>query len=50
MNLHSIGNNLKGLGSLPKEERPKVGKLANQVKVKIEHAMYVKGSASLSRG
>ncbi len=30
---------LKGLGSLPKEERPKVGKLANQVKVKIEHAI-----------
>jgi len=30
---------LKGLGSLPKEERPKVGKLANQVKVKIENAI-----------
>ena len=34
-----LTNILKGLGSLPKEERPKVGKLANQVKVKIEHAI-----------
>ncbi len=30
---------LKGLGTLPKEERPKIGKLANQVKVKIEKAI-----------
>ncbi len=34
-----LTNILKGLGSLPKEERPKVGKHANQVKVKIEHAI-----------
>ncbi len=34
-----LTNILKGLGSLPKEERPKVGKLANQVKVKIEHVL-----------
>ncbi len=30
---------LKGLGKLPKEERPKIGKLANQIKGKIEKAL-----------
>ncbi len=30
---------LKGLGRLPRQERPKVGKLANEVKVRIERAV-----------
>ncbi len=30
---------LKGLGRLPKEERPKIGRLANEIKFKIERAI-----------
>ncbi len=30
---------LKGLGKLPREERPRIGKLANEVKVQIERAI-----------
>ncbi len=38
---------LKSLGSLPKEDRPKIGRLANEVKFKIEQAITERFDAVL---
>ncbi|NPA93924.1 MAG: phenylalanine--tRNA ligase subunit alpha [Thermodesulfobacteria bacterium] len=41
---------LKGLGQLPKEERPKIGRLANEVKTRIEKALKERLEALSSAG
>jgi phenylalanyl-tRNA synthetase alpha chain len=40
---------LRGMGALPAEERPKIGKIVNEIKKELETAMDEKGSLNWNR-